>query len=213
MRAISILIADAQPLARRGLRALLEANPDWKVVPEAVNGREAVTKAIALHPVVAILDMSLPRLNGVDACRLITKSLPLTQILVLSMYSEPQLIARAFRAGARGYVLKSDADRDLISAVDALLQNRTFFTESASEAILDTIRRSKPNEPDFPLSIRETEVLQLLVEGKSNKEVAVILGISTRTVENHRAQIMRKLGCSSLSDLVRYAIRNKIVEI
>jgi DNA-binding NarL/FixJ family response regulator len=211
MRSLSILIADDHPVVRRGLRGLLEAERGWNVIAEATNGREAVAKAVQLRPEVAILDISMPELNGLDACRLITKAMPQTRILIVTMHHAEELVARTQMAGARGYVLKSDAERDLIAAVQALLQNRTFFA-AAPETILDKIRWGICDETESYLSIRETEVVQLVVEGKSNKEVAAILGISPRTAENHRARVMDKLGLHSLSDLVRYAVRNKMVE-
>lgn len=208
----SILIADDHAVVRRGLRALLESEHNWSVVAEAANGHEAVNKAVELKPHVAILDISMPWLNGLDACRLITQGSPRTRVLILTIHPAQDLVAKTIQAGARGYVLKSDAERDLISAVRALLCDRTFFTASASDAILEKMRQNGRNCDEPLLSVRETEIVQLVAEGKSNKEAASLMGISTRTAENHRARVMHKLGFHSLSDLVRYAIRNKMTE-
>lgn len=208
----SILIADDHAVVRRGLRALLESERNWSVVAEAANGHEAVNKAVELKPHVAILDISMPWLNGLDACRLITQGSPRTRVLILTVHPAQDLIAKTIRAGACGYVLKSDAERDLISAVQALLCDRAFFTATASDTILEKIREDGRNWDEPLLSVRETEIIQLVAEGKSNKEAASLLGISTRTAENHRARVMHKLGFHSLSELVRYAIRNKMTE-
>jgi DNA-binding NarL/FixJ family response regulator len=216
MQPVSILIADDHAVVRRGLRALIETQPTWKVVSEATNGREAVAKATAMRPDVAILDVGMPQLNGMDAAALIFKASPKTRILILTMHSAEDLIRQTLTAGASGFVLKSDAERDLIAAVDALLHNKTFFTSEASHVILDSLRGSTPKRPSRSvtgrLTIREREVVQLLAEGKSNKEVATMLNISTRTVENHRAKTMDKLKLRSFGELVRYAVRNRIVE-
>lgn len=216
MQPASILIADDHAVVRRGLRALLETQPAWKVVSEATNGYDAVEKATALQPDVAILDVGMPRLNGMDAAALIFKAAPKTRILILTMHSAEDLIRQTLAAGASGFVLKSDAEKDLISAVDALLHNKTFFTSAASNVILGNLRGSVPKQSSRSnkgrLSLREREVIQLLAEGKSNKEVAALLNISTRTVENHRAKTMDKLNLRSFGELVRYAIRNRIVE-
>jgi DNA-binding NarL/FixJ family response regulator len=215
MRSVRILVADDHVVVRRGLRALLQAQPPWKVVAEASTGVEAVEKAARLQPDLVIMDLSMPELNGLDATGLILKAAPKTRVLILTMHNAEELIERTLKAGARGYVLKSDAERDLITAIEAVLDNRTFFTPSVSEAVLDCLRqrdRESVNLQGDSLTSRERQIVQLLAEGKSNKEVAGALGISVRTVENHRAKIMRKLQLRSLSDLVRHAIRNKIVE-
>jgi len=218
MATVSILTADDHAVVRRGLRELLETHANWKVVAEESTGREAVDKATKLRPDVALLDISMPDLNGLDAAALIRKSSPDTRILILTMHSNEELIKKAVTAGARGYILKSDAEHDLITAVDCILRGNTFFTSAASEMILDNLRgtsrhagAAEPTEGER-LTPREREVVQLLAEGRSNKEVAAVLDISTRTVENHRAKIMEKLRLHSLSELVRYAIRNKMVE-
>lgn len=216
MQPISILIADDHAVLRRGLRTLLETQPGWKVVSEVTNGRDAVESATALRPDVAILDVGMPKLNGMDAAALIFKASPKTRILILTMHSAEDLIRQTLTAGASGFVLKSDAERDLIAAVDALLHNKSFFTSAASDVILSNLRGTAPKRSSRSagsrLSIREREIVQLLAEGKSNKEVASLLNISTRTVENHRAKTMDKLKLRSFGELVRYAIRNRIVE-
>lgn len=216
METVSILIADDHAVVRRGLRALLETQSGWKVICEVANGREAVEMAAKLCPDVAILDITMPRLNGLDAASLIFKATPQTRILILTMHAAEELIKKTLKAGASGYVLKSDAERDLITAVEALLHKKTFFTSVASEMILDNLRGVERRVPSPAhvgrLSLREREIVQLLAEGKSNKEIGAVLNISTRTVENHRAKIMGKLKLRSFSELIRYAVRNKIVE-
>jgi DNA-binding NarL/FixJ family response regulator len=216
MHAVSILIADDHAVVRRGLRALLETQPKWKVVAEAVNGREAVEIAGKLHPDVAILDIVMPRLNGLDAAAQVFKASPNTRILILTMHAAEELIQKTLKAGASGYVLKSDAERDLITAVEALLHRKTFFTSVASEMVLENLRGTRPKEASHAhtgrLSPREREIVQLLAEGKSNKEIGAVLNISTRTVENHRAKVMGKLKLRSFSELIRYAVRNQIVD-
>ncbi len=216
MHTISILIADDHAVVRRGLRALLETQPNWKIVGEASNGREAVEKAAALSPQVVILDIGMPKLNGLDAATLIYRSNPKTRILMLTMHAAEALIQQTLQAGASGYVLKSDAERDLITAVDSILHNKMFFTSAASSVVLEHLRsghKKKESAGDNErLSIREREVVQLLAEGKSNKEIGASLNISKRTVEHHRARIMDKLHVQSVGELVLYAVRNKIVE-
>lgn len=213
MKSISILVADDHVVIRRGLRALLESRRGWKVVAEAANGREAVEKAARLRPDLVVLDLSMPEMNGLEATPLILKAVPHARVLILTMHRTEELIEKTLQAGARSYVLKSDAERDLITALEAVLDNRTFFTPAVSESLGDYLRRDKPpSSVGSTLTARERQIIQLLAEGKSNKEVAVRLGISVRTAENHRARIMRKLELRTLSDLVRHAIRNKIIE-
>ena len=216
MQTVSILIADDHAVVRRGLCALLETHSHWKVVAEASNGQEAVEKASAILPNIAILDIGMPKLNGLDAATLIFKASPKTRILMLTMHSAESLIQRTLAAGACGYVLKSDAERDLITAVEALLNKKTFFTSAASNVVLEHLRGKGRNGDrrvsSEQLSVRERQVVQLLAEGKSNKEIGGILYISKRTVDHHRAKIMEKLHLQSLGELVRYAVRNNIVE-
>ena len=217
MRAVHILLADDHEVVRKGLRALLEAQPGWKVIAEATDGRDAVEKAKELHPDVAIVDIGMPCLNGLEATRQIVKKAPRTRVLVLTMHDTNPLIQQVVKAGARGYVLKSDVASDLVAAVDALCHDQTFFTSKVSQIILDRyVGKSEDaeNSPDVdsPLTPREREVVQLLAEGKSSKEVASVLGISVKTAETHRINLMRKLDCHSVAEVVRYAVRNMIAE-
>lgn len=217
MRPIQILLADDHEVVRKGLRSLLEAQPGWKVIAEASDGREAVEKATDLHPDVAIVDIGMPSLNGLEATRQIVKKAPRTRVLVLTMHDTNPLIQQVVKAGARGYVLKSDVASDLVSAVDALCRDQTFFTSKVSLIILDRYVGKFDGvagapDADSPLTPREREVVQLLAEGKSSKEVAAVLGISVKTAETHRINLMRKLDCHSVAEVVRYAVRNLIAE-
>ena len=217
MRPVHILLADDHEVVRKGLRALLETQPGWKVIAEATDGREAVDKAQSMHPDVAIVDIGMPSLNGLEATRQIVKKAPRTRVLVLTMHDTNPLIQQVVKAGARGYVLKSDVASDLVSAVEALTHDQTFFTSKVSQIILDRyVGKSDVPEnvadPDSPLTPREREVVQLLAEGKSSKEVAAVLGISVKTAETHRINLIRKLDCHSVAEVVRYAVRNLIAE-
>jgi DNA-binding NarL/FixJ family response regulator len=215
MSKANILIADDHAIVRRGLRSLLESREGWEVRGEAVNGREAVEKATQLRPDVAILDIGMPELNGLEATRQIVKACPQTEVLILTMHQSDEVVREVLVAGARGYVLKSDADQNLVVAVETLLQHKPFLTSDVTDVVLLRYLNA-PDTPDAQpqtrITPREREIIQLLSEGKSNKEIAVALDISTRTVETHRASIKHKLGLESLGDIVRYAIRNKIVE-
>jgi DNA-binding NarL/FixJ family response regulator len=217
MRTLRILVADDHDLMRRGLKALLESHPGWSICAEAHTGREAVAKAEELRPDIVILDITMPELNGVEAARRILKASPNTEILVLSVHYSDQLIRDILDAGVRGYIVKSDSDRDLIIAVEALANHKPFFTPRATELILSNFN-NKGGSTEVPdvigdrLTSREREIVQLLSEGKTSKEVASMLGISVKTAETHRANIMRKLEIHSVSELVRYAVRNQIIE-
>jgi len=215
MCAVSVLIADDHEVVRRGLRALVQEQPGWQVVAEAANGRDAVAKANELKPDIAILDITMPSLNGLDATKQIAKLSPRTKVLILSIHESDQLIQKVLDAGARGYILKADAGRDFIKAVKALLSNRTFFTPKLAQKLMDVSLGKRPKASEEVVSQitgREREVVQLLAEGKSSKEIATILGIAFKTAETHRANLMRKLNCHSVTEIVRYAIRNRIVE-
>ena len=212
-----ILIADDHEIVRRGLRALIESQPNWEVVGEAVTGREAVELAKQFTPQVAVLDVSMPEMNGLEATRQILKALPQTEVLILTMHDSEQVVREVLDSGARGYVLKSDAGRDLISAVEALRQRRPFFSSRVSEMLLQNCRgrQQRPGTGDASrsrLTAREREIVQLLAEGKTNKEVAASLNISIKTAETHRTNIMNKLDLHSVTELVRYAVRNNMVE-
>lgn len=209
MKHLSILVADDHPVVRHGLRALLESNTEWKVVAEAGNGREAVAKVRELRPDLAILDISMPLLNGLDAAREIATHTPKTRVLILSMHDSEEVIRRAVESGAQGFVRKSEAESELLAAVRAVLNDNLFFPSVAGAAL--RTRGGDPSISRSRLTAREREILQLIAEGNSNKEVAAVLGVSPRTIENHRASIMHKLRLKSLSELVRYAVRNKII--
>ena len=218
MAPFRILLADDHEVVRAGLRALLEEQSGWEVVAEAVDGRDAVDKASRLKPDAVIIDIAMPSLNGLEAVRQIVKAVPHTKVLVLTMYDSDPLIQQVLRAGARGYLLKSDAGRDLVSAIDALRRNKTFFTPKVSRMVLDGYLDKRPKEREaegeperLRLTSRQREIVQLLAEGKSSKEVGAVLGLSVKTAETHRANIMRKLDCHSVTELVRYAIRNHII--
>lgn len=217
LKNLRILIADDHDVVRRGLKGLIESRPGWAVCEEAHTGREAVAKAKQLKPDVAILDISMPELNGVEAARRIRKASPETEILILSVHYSDQLIREILEAGVRGYIVKSDSDRDLLVALDALSKHRPFFTSKATELMMTNFNHSGPRVQAGDLTherltSREREVVQLLSEGKSSKEVAASLCISVKTAETHRANIMRKLEIHSVSELVRYAVRNQIIE-
>lgn len=214
MKPVRILIADDHELVRRGLAAQLSHNPDWTVVAEASNGREAVEQALRLKPDLTVLDLTMPEVNGLSAARRILAADPAARILILTMHESQQLVREVLAAGAQGYVLKSDAGRTLVAALEALLEGRPFFTSKVARLVLDGFLRAPAADAagQHLLSARELEIAQLLAEGKSNKEVAKALGISVKTAETHRGNIMRKTGSESLADLVRYAIRNGIIE-
>jgi DNA-binding NarL/FixJ family response regulator len=210
------LIADDHEVVRKGLKSLFSSRPGWIVCAEATNGREAVALAAQNRPDIVVMDISMPELNGLEATRQIRKMLPKTEVLVLSFHFTDKLIQEVVDAGARGYVLKSDASKDLLAAVEALANRRSFFTSGAAQILVDEFRNQasaqKPSVLVRRLSAREREVVQLLAEGKSSKEVAVALGISVKTAETHRAHIMRKLDIHSVTELVRYAVKNHMIE-
>jgi DNA-binding NarL/FixJ family response regulator len=216
---LRILLADDHEIVRRGLCALLQKHEGWEVCGEASDGREAVEKAKQLKPDVVILDIGMPHLNGLEATRQLLQYDQRFRIIVLTITDSDQVIREALDAGARGFVLKSDAARDLVSAVEALQSKRMFFTPRVNDLVLagflekgQTVSRNEP--PLLPvLTSREREVTQLLAEGKSSKEVATLLNLSTKTVETHRSNIMRKLDLHSIRDLVVYAIKNNIIQI
>jgi len=213
MKGARILVADDHEIVRHGMRRLLETQPGWEVCAEASSGREAVAKARQLKPDVAVLDFGMPELNGAEATRQILRESPRTEVMLLTMHDTEQLVREVLQAGARGYVLKSDASRDLVAAVQALLAHKTFLSPGVSKVVVEGyLRGSEVETPADRLTPREREIVQLVAEGKSNKEVSTALNISIKTVEAHRSHLMHKLNLSSVSALVRYAIRNKIVE-
>ena len=216
MSALKILVADDHALVRRGVRTLLETHPGWQVCAEARNGQEAVLKCRELKPNIAILDFNMPELNGLAAAKRILKLSLQIETLILSVDHSNQLIRDLLNAGVRGYILKSDSDRDLIAAVEALENHRPFFAICATELMLNSKRghmefSSSSGNWEEPLTSRELELLQLIAVGKNSREAASVLGISTKTADTHRANLMRKLQIHSVTDLVRYALRNHIV--
>jgi DNA-binding NarL/FixJ family response regulator len=213
---LRIFVADDHELMRRGVRALLEAEAGWKVVGEASDGAELMKKVTEAKPDILVLDIGMPHLNGLEAARRLKNMLPEIKILILSMHDSEQMARDVLEAGARGYVTKADTARDLVLAVEALRRNKTFFTPRMDQLVLETFLREgtgKLKTSAERLTSRQREIVQLLAEGKSSKEIAVHLDISVKTVETHRANIMRRLSCHSVSDLVVYAIRNGIVHV
>jgi DNA-binding NarL/FixJ family response regulator len=208
---LRILIADDHEVVRSGLRKILETQTDWQVVAEATDGKDAINKAFETKPDIAVLDYSLPLVNGTEATRQIRVRLPETELLAFTMHESETIIREFLKAGARGYVLKSEAKRNLIAAIEALAVHKPFFTGKVSEALLDSFLVRSIGEAS-PLSNREREVMQLISEGYTNRLAANDLNISVKTVETHRAAIMRKLNLTSSAALVRYAIRNKFIE-
>jgi DNA-binding NarL/FixJ family response regulator len=216
MSKLRVLIADDHEVVRAGVRSLLESQSDCEICGEAVTGLQAVTLTQQLQPDVVILDVTMPELNGLEATRQIRKVTPDVQVLVLSVHESEELVREILNAGAHGYILKSDAGRELTAAMHALRKHETFFTSRVAQIALRAYRNKKANDdapvsPDSALTTREREVLQLLAEGRSNKETASALGIGVTTVETHRANIMRKLRAHSVAELVHYAVRHKMI--
>ncbi|HMK22577.1 MAG TPA: response regulator transcription factor [Terriglobales bacterium] len=216
MNPFRILIADDHEIVRHGLRTLIENHQGWEICGEATDGRDAVEKTRQLRPALALLDVGMPNLNGLDAARQILEFAPNTRILILTMHESEQIVREVLEVGARGFLLKSDAARDLVAAIEALQRRTTFFTSSVAEMVLNGYldRNGVPHRPGKDrLTPREREVVQLLAEGKTSKEVAVVLNLSVKTAETHRTNVMRKLDLHSVADLVRYAVRNNIVQV
>jgi len=216
VRVLRILIADDHEVARKGIRSLLEGHAGWEVCAEAKDGREAVDLAGQLKPDILLLDIGMPNLNGLDAARQILATMPDARILILTIHDSEQIVREVLAAGARGFLLKSDAGRDLIAAVEALQNRRTFFTSKVSQMMLDGYLRpyeERDNSGQQLLTPREREVIQLVAEGKTTKEIANALSLSVKTAETHRTNLMRKLDLHSIADLTLYAVRNGIVQI
>jgi DNA-binding NarL/FixJ family response regulator len=218
MAAFRIFIADDHEVVRKGLCALLQAEQGWEVCGEAADGREAAEKIRELKPDVCILDIGMPGLNGLEATRQILKDDPRAKVLILTFHDSDQVVRDVLNAGARGFLLKSDAARDLVVAIEALRRDKTFFTSKVAAMVLEGYLKGGTKAAAVGvgrdrLTPREREVVQLLAEGKSTKEVAVALGLSVKTAETHRSNIMRKLQLHSVSDLVLYAVRNNIVHV
>lgn len=215
MAPLRILLADDHTLVRQGLRKLLEARSGWHVVAEAGDGRDAVRQTLALKPDVAIVDIAMPRLNGIEATRQIVRRAPEVRILVLSMYSDDGCVTQAMQAGASGYLLKDSADTDLTQAVLAVARGESFLSPPVARAMLDEYRRQLTDrgvtDRYDALSAREREVFQLIVEGRSNKQVAELLGVTVGTVETHRARVMEKLDLHNAAEMVLYAVRRGVI--
>jgi DNA-binding NarL/FixJ family response regulator len=215
IRPSRVLIADDHGVVRRGLTALLIDQAKWVVCGEAADGLEAVAKAGELKPDIVVMDIGMPELNGLEATRRILAANPALKVLILTMHASEQVVREVLEAGARAYVLKSDADRDLLAALEALREEKSFFTTKVSQMVLDGYLRAGHTVPEMParsLTGRQRDIVRLLAEGKSNKEVAAALNISVKTVETHRTNIMHKLDLHAFSELVRYAVRQKIVD-
>jgi len=214
-----ILVADDHEVVRRGLCDLLQSQTEWQVCGEAADGREAVEMAQKLKPDAVILDIGMPTLNGLEATRHILKANPKARVLILTLHDSDRIVRDVLNAGARGFLLKSDAVRDLVSAIEALLRDRTYFTSRVADMVLEGFLKHETDvslpahDSSNRLTPREREIVQLVAEGKSTKEVAVALSLSVKTAETHRSNIMRKLNLHSISDLVLYAVRNDIVHI
>jgi two-component system, NarL family, response regulator NreC len=214
MHPARILIADDHEVVREGIRALIEHEPGWQVCGVAANGLEAVHMAKKMKPHVVVLDMSMPDLDGLEALREIKRALPSTEVVIFSAHHSEKVIEQLFEAGAKSYIQKSDAGRYLVAAIKSLAEHKPFFTREISQILFAKFTDAPDNTDgqQRTLTSREREVVRLLAKGTSNKEIAAILGISVRTAETHRAALMRKLGLDSLAGVVRYAIRNNIVE-
>jgi DNA-binding NarL/FixJ family response regulator len=225
--AVRLLVVDDHAVVRRGVRALLEEQPGCEVCGEAASGREAVEQVRRLRPDIVVLDLSLPELNGLEATRQILAASPETEVLVLTMHDSEELVHQVLQAGARGYVVKSDAAQTLVAAVESLRRRKPFLSSSVTEFVLDSYVRRGEAKVDgdvargegargegarVQLTPREREIVQLVADGKSSKEIAAALRISVKTVEAHRANVMHKLQLHSVSELVRYAIRNQVVQ-
>jgi RNA polymerase sigma factor (sigma-70 family) len=214
---ITVFLADDHAVVRDGLRVLLEAQPDIKVIGDAANGREAVRQVTQLHPDVAIIDIAMPELNGIETTREISEVCPSTQIIILSMHSTTEHVFQALQAGARGYLLKESAGIEVVHAVRAVHAGHRYQSQKISDRLIDDyVRQRQAAEARSPLaslSPREREVLQLVVEGKSSAEIADILSLSVKTVETYRTRLMHKLGISDLPSLVKYAIQHGLTPL
>jgi DNA-binding NarL/FixJ family response regulator len=215
MTKLRMILCDDHTLVRQGLRKILEEQPDWEVVGETGDGRQAVSQAIEMEPDVAILDVGMPQLNGIDATRQIVRKAPNVKVLILSMHADEAYITQALQAGAKGYLLKDSADTDLVNGVTSVASGKSYFSPAVSKIVLDDYVRhlSEKGLADRyeSLSEREREVFQLVAEGHSNKEIATLLSISPATVETHRANILQKLDIHNTAELVLYAVRRGVI--
>jgi DNA-binding NarL/FixJ family response regulator len=211
MKRIRILLADDHAVVRQGFKMILSAQPDMEIVGEAGNGREAVALAEELKPDVVVMDVAMPELNGIEATRRLAETVPHARVVALSMHKDSVYVREILRAGARGYLLKDSVAGDLVSAIRAVAQGEGYLSPAVSDAVLDDYRRHVTNPVDL-LTSREREVLQMLAEGKTNKEIAGVLNLSVYTVEAHRGRIMEKLNMHSINELVRFALRNGLID-
>jgi DNA-binding NarL/FixJ family response regulator len=213
MKGIRVLVADDHTIVRQGLVGILKGSEEIEIVGEASDGHDAVEKAVKLKPDVVVLDISMPRLNGLEAARRIHETLPETRLLVLTMHDDEEYVLKMVRAGVSGYLLKDDAASALIAGIRALKAGRTYFGPHATQALAEAYQREQPlpDDPYGRLTDREREIFQLVVEGKHNAEIAELLFISPKTVDNHRTRLMEKLGAHSTADLIRYAARHKLL--
>ena len=211
MKRIRILLADDHAVVRQGFKMILDAQPDMEIVGEAANGRDAVDLAEQLRPDVVVMDVAMPELNGIEATRRMAENAPHARVLALSMHKDSVYVREVLRAGARGYLLKDSVAADLVAAVRAVASGEGYLSPAVSDAVLDDYRRHVTNPIDL-LTSREREVLQMLAEGKTNKEIAVILNLSVYTVDAHRGRIMEKLNLHSINELVRFAVRNGLID-
>ena len=211
MKRIRILLADDHAVVRQGFRMILAAQPDMEIVGEAGNGREALELAGSLKPEIVVMDVAMPELNGIEATRRLAELAPHARVIALSMHKDSVYVREILRAGARGYLLKESGAGDLVTAIRAVAAGEGYLSPAVSNAVLDDYRRHVTNPIDL-LSSREREVLQMLAEGKTNKEIAAILNLSVYTVDAHRGRIMDKLNLHSINDLVRFAVRNGLIE-
>jgi len=211
-RPVTLLLADDHDVVRAGLRAILENHKNWKVCAEATNGNEALTLAAELRPSVVVLDLEMKDLDGISVTRRIKENDPQTEVLIFTMHDNDWLIREVLSAGARAYVLKSEGVGPLIKAIECAVDHKPYLADRASESMLNRFRRLLPDSDESPLTDRERAIVQLLANGKSNKEAAEALGISVKTIETHRAAIMRKLGFTSIVGLVRYAVRERFIK-
>jgi DNA-binding NarL/FixJ family response regulator len=214
---VRILLVDDHDVVRRGLKALLQEHPGWDICGEATTGRDAIALAAQLEPDIAIVDLMMPDLNGLETTRQVRRISQRTQVLIFTMHQNEALLYEVLAAGARGYLLKSDAERYIITAVETLLRRQPYFSGQVSETVLEGfLHATRPPSVDgavsLPLTPREREIVQLLAEGYRNKQIGQKLGISTKTVETHRAAVMRKIDVGSIAGLVRYAVRNHLTE-
>ncbi len=211
MKRIRILLADDHAVVRQGFKMILDAQADMEIVGEAANGRQAVDLAEQLRPDVVVMDVSMPELNGIEATRRLASSLPHARVIALSMHKDSVYVREILRAGARGYLLKDSGAADLVAAIRAVASGESYLSPAVSNAVLDDYRRHATNPIDL-LTSREREVLQLLAEGKTNKEIAGLLNLSVYTVEAHRGRILEKLNLHSIGELVRFAVRSGLIE-